>query len=231
MSKETKATLEEKIRDHERTIGNLMVRSQRQAREIDRHRRALEAGSRRYKREQNRARQAQERILQQANHRAEQLELAGQEQALLRLQADMDSMKAHKIMHQARLRADKLAAKLLHRAGELGKERQSWAAAVAGRERALDNANKRARGLQESLRKAKAQVAELRRLRKIELEHQDRLVAQILQLRQSLRDANTSVIMEALGGGLEIRPLSGRQHEDTRGYSPAARRAAEGWVK
>lgn len=201
------------------------------AAELHRVRRALEAGTRRYNREQNRARQAQERILQQASHRAEQLELAGQEQALLRLQAEAEASAARKLAAPAQRRADKLAAKLVLRANELGRERAAWVGHTASRERALDNANKRARGLQASLRKAKAQTAELRRLRKIELEHQDRLVAQVLQLRQSLRDANTSVIMEALGGGLEIRPLSGRPYEDTSGYSPAARRAAQGWVQ
>lgn len=196
--------------------------------DLDRHRRALEAGHRRYRREQLRARHGQERILQQANQRAEQLELAGQELALEKLRADTDSMKAHKIMHQARLRADKLAAKLLLRANELGRERAAWVGHIANRERALDNANKRARGLQESLRKSKAQTAAARAEAAQLRGELDRTWLQVLDLRQKLRTANSAVLIGSLGGGLEIQPVSGRPFEDTSGYGRAALRAAKG---
>lgn len=227
MSKETKA-LEEKVQEHERTIGNLMVRSQRQAKEIDRHRRALEAGTRRYRREQHLARQAQERILQQASHRVELAELAGQEQALLQLQAVQEAHEARKLARAAQQRADKLAAKLVHRAGELGRMRRVYADMFAGRTRALEDAGKRAAGLKASLRKAKAQTRAERKQTLKMMHLADTYRRSTQELRQKLRESNKAVLMEALGGGLEVRPPSGRQHEDTTGYGPAALRAAKG---
>lgn len=186
------------------TKEDLIKRNYALSREIDRHRRALEAGTRRYRRE------------------LAALEDAGQEQALLQLQAVQETHEARKLARAAQRRADKLAAKLVHRAGELGRMRRVYADMFAGRNRSLEDAGKRARGLQESLRKTKAQLRAERR----ELE---RAWGQVRDLRRKLRESNRAVIMGALGGGLEVQPLSGRQHEDTTGYSPAARRAAQGF--
>lgn len=182
-----------------------------------RARRALHAGARRYAREQ-----------QHANDRIALVEESAVQSALTALEAVQDAHQSRKTAAAATRRADKLAAKLMIRARQAGKERRAWVGQVAGRERALVDAGKRVQGLKASLRQAKARTkaerahsASVRR----ELEKQ---WEQVRELRRKLRESNKSMLMASLGGGLEVQPVSGRPFENTAGYSPAARRAAEG---